>query len=159
MRAAVLTVSDSCFRGEHEDRAGPQVAARLRELGWEVPETRVVADEAADIREALESWAVRGDLDAIVTTGGTGVAPRDLTPEATRAVLERELPGLAELMRAEGLKSTRRAALSRAVAGTRNGKLILNLPGSPRGAIESLNAVADLLPHVVEVAQGRASPH
>ena len=159
MRAAVLTVSDSCYRGEREDRAGPQVAARLRELGWEVLVAGLVPDDCAAIRQALEAWAARHDLDAILTTGGTGIAPRDVTPEATRAVVERELPGLPELMRAEGLKSTRRAVLSRAVAGVRNGKLILNLPGSPRGALESLNAVADLLPHVVEVAQGRASPH
>jgi molybdenum cofactor synthesis domain-containing protein len=159
VRAAVLTVSDSCYRGEREDRAGPQVAARLRELGWEVLATGLAPDDCAAIRQALETWAARHDLDAIFTTGGTGIAPRDVTPEATRAVIERELPGLPELMRAEGLKSTRRAVLSRAVAGVRNGKLILNLPGSPRGALESLNAVADLLPHVVEVAQGRASPH
>ena len=159
MRAAVLTVSDSCYRGEREDRAGPQVVARLRELGWEVPAAGLAPDDCSAIRQALEVWAARDDLDAILTTGGTGIAPRDVTPEATRAVVERELPGLPELMRAEGLKSTRRAVLSRAVAGVRNGKLILNLPGSPRGALESLNAVADLLPHVVEVAQGRASPH
>jgi molybdenum cofactor synthesis domain-containing protein len=159
VRAAVLTVSDSCYRGEREDRAGPQVAARLRELGWEVLAVGLAPDDCAAIRQALEAWAARHDLDAILTTGGTGIAPRDVTPEATRAVIERELPGLPELMRAEGLKSTRRAVLSRALAGVRNGKLILNLPGSPRGALESLNAVADLLPHVVEVAQGRASPH
>lgn len=159
MRAAVLTVSDSCYRGEREDRGGPQVAARLRELGWDIALTSLVPDDCAAIGQVLETWVTREDLDAILTTGGTGVAPRDVTPEATRAVVERELPGLPELMRAEGLKSTRRAALSRGVAGVRNGKLILNLPGSPRGAIESLNAVADLLPHVIEVAQGRASPH
>jgi molybdopterin adenylyltransferase len=159
VRAAVLTVSDSSYAGERPDRTGPELAARLRELGWEVRATGVVPDEAAAIREALEAWAARDDLDVILTAGGTGVAPRDVTPEATRAVIEREVPGLTEVMRAEGMKSTRRAALSRALAGTRGDKLILNLPGSPRGALESLQAVADLLPHVVELLHGRASPH
>jgi molybdopterin adenylyltransferase len=159
VRAAVLTVSDSCYSAQREDRAGPIVVERLRELGWEVAATRIVPDDCAAIREALETWAAHDDLDAIFTTGGTGVAPRDVTPEATRAFIEREVPGLPELMRAEGLKSTRRAALSRAVAGIRGSKLILNLPGSPRGAQESLNAVADLLPHVVELLHGRGSPH
>lgn len=157
MRAAVLTVSDSSYRGERPDRSGPEVAARLRALGWEVRASQVVPDECGAIRQALEQWAARDDLDAIFTTGGTGVAPRDVTPEATRAVIEREVPGLAELMRAEGLKSTRRAALSRAVAGTRGAKLILNLPGSPRGAVESLDAVADLLPHVLELLRGNSA--
>ncbi len=159
MRAAVLTVSDSSYNGKRPDQTGPEVASRLRALGWEVLDTGVAPDEIGEIRRALESWAARDDLDAIFTAGGTGVAPRDVTPEATRAVIEREVPGLAELMRAEGLKSTRRAVLSRAVAGIRGGKLILNLPGSPRGALESLDAVADLLPHVVELLHGRPSPH
>ena len=158
MRAAVLTVSDSCHRGERPDRSGPQVAGRLRTLGWEVPEYGIVPDESSAVLLALEQWCARDDLDAIFTTGGTGAGPRDVTPEATRAVIERELAGLPELMRAEGLKSTRRAALSRAVAGTRGTKLILNLPGSPNGAVESLDAVADLLPHVLELLHGD-SPH
>ena len=159
LRAAVLTVSDSSFAGERPDLTGPEVAGRLRAMGWDVRDAAVVPDECGAIRRALESWAARDDLDAIFTAGGTGVAPRDVTPEATRAVIEREVPGLTELMRAEGLKSTRRAVLSRAVAGTRGAKLIVNLPGSPRGALESLNAVADLLPHIVELLRGRGSPH
>ncbi len=159
MRAAILTVSDSSYAGERPDLSGPQVAERLRALGWEVSAGDVVPDECGAIRRALERWAARDDLDAIFTTGGTGVAPRDVTPEATRAVIEREVPGLAELMRAEGLKSTRRSALSRAVAGIRGTKLILNLPGSPRGALESLDAVADLLPHLVELLRGGGAPH
>lgn len=158
MRAAVLTVSDSSYGGQRPDRSGPEVTARLRALGWEVRASHMVPDECGAIRQVLEQWAARDDLDAIFTIGGTGVAPRDVTPEATRAVIEREVPGLAELMRAEGLKSTRRAALSRAVAGTRGTKLILNLPGSTRGALESLDAVADLLPHVLELLRGN-SPH
>ena len=158
MRAAVLTVSDSCYRGERPDRSGPEVAERLRALGWEVLAQGIVPDESDAILLALQQWAARDDLDAIFTAGGTGVAPRDVTPEATRAVIEREVPGLAELMRAEGVKNTRRAALSRAVAGTCGDKLILNLPGNPRGAVESLDAVADLLPHVLELLRGD-SPH
>ncbi len=158
MRAAVLTVSDSCYRGERPDRSGPEVAERLRALGWEVLAQGIVPDESDAILLALQQWATRDDLDAIFTAGGTGVAPRDVTPEATRAVIEREVPGLAELMRAEGVKNTRRAALSRAVAGTCGDKLILNLPGNPRGAVESLDAVADLLPHVLELLRGD-SPH
>lgn len=154
MRAAVLTVSDSCYRGERPDRSGAEVSKRLRALGWEVLDQGIVPDESDAILLALQQWAARDDLDAIFTTGGTGVAPRDVTPETTRAVIEREVPGLAELMRAEGVKNTRRAALSRAVAGTRGNKLILNLPGNPRGAVESLDAVADLLPHVLELLRG-----
>ena len=158
MRAAVLTVSDSCHRGERPDRSGPEVAQRLRALGWEVLAQGIVPDESDAILLALQQWATRDDLDAIFTAGGTGVAPRDVTPEVTRAIIEREVPGLAELMRAEGVKNTRRAALSRAVAGTRGDKLILNLPGNPHGAVESLDAVADLLPHVLELLRGD-SPH
>ena len=158
MRAAVLTVSDSCHRGERPDRSGDGVAERLRALGWEVLARGIVPDESDAILLALQQWAARDDLDAIFTAGGTGVAPRDVTPEATRAVIEREVPGLAELMRADGVKNTRRAALSRAVAGTHGNKLILNLPGNPNGAVESLDAVADLLPHVLELLRGD-TPH
>lgn len=158
-RAAVVTVSDSSFQGQRPDRTGPEVARRLQALGWEVSATCLVPDERAAIGALLRDLCAREDVDAIFTAGGTGVAPRDVTPEATREVIDREIPGLPELIRAEGLKSTRRAALSRAVAGARGSKLILNLPGSPRGALESLNAVADLLPHVVELLQGRGSPH
>ncbi len=155
----MLTVSDSSFAGERPDRTGPEVAGRVKALGWEVAATSLVPDDREQIRAAICELAARGDVDLVLTAGGTGVAPRDITPEATRDVIEREVPGLPEMMRAEGLKSTRRAALSRSVAGIRGTTLILNLPGSPRGALESLNAVADVLPHAVELLQGRGLQH
>jgi molybdenum cofactor synthesis domain-containing protein len=159
MRAAILTISDLSFQNQRPDRTGPELAARLEALGWQVGARRLVPDERALIAGALLELCSREDVDAVFTAGGTGVAPRDVTPEATRDVIDREIPGLPEVMRAEGMKSTRRAALSRAVAGARGSKLILNLPGSPRGALESLSAVADLLPHVVELLQGRGWQH
>jgi molybdenum cofactor synthesis domain-containing protein len=159
MRAAILTISDLSFQDQRPDRTGPELAARLEALGWQVGARRLVPDERALIAGALLELCSREDVDAVFTAGGTGVAPRDVTPEATRDVIDREIPGLPEVMRAEGMKSTRRAALSRAVAGARGSKLILNLPGSPRGALESLSAVADLLPHVVELLQGRGWQH
>ena len=155
IRTAVLTISDTSFAGAREDRSGPAVATRLAELGFEIGLRQVLPDEPELIADCLRTLA-DGDLaDAIFTTGGTGITERDHTPEATRAVLERELPGLGELMRAEGLKSTRRAVLSRAVAGTRGRTFVANLPGSPKGAVESLNAIVDLVPHIVELLKGR----
>jgi molybdenum cofactor synthesis domain-containing protein len=155
IRAAVLTISDRCAAGTQVDASGPAVAARLAQRGYEVVRREVLADERAAIEARLRELAQEGGCDAIFTTGGTGVTARDVTPEATRAVVEREIPGLGELMRAEGLKKTRRAALSRATAGTLGRTLIVNLPGSPRGAAESLDAIVDLAPHIVELLQGR----
>jgi molybdopterin adenylyltransferase len=154
-RAAVVTVSDSTHAGEREDRSGPEVARRLEKLGWQVTVRLVVPDERERIEAELKRLADGGEVEAIVTTGGTGIALRDVTPEATRAVVEREIPGLAETMRAEGRKATPRAALSRGLAGTRGRVLILNLPGSPKGAVESLDAIADLLGHVADLLAGR----
>lgn len=157
MRAAVLTISDSCYRGEREDRSGPAVCARLEEHGWPVAVAEILPDEAALISARLCNLADGGAVSAVFTTGGTGVAARDVTPEATRAVLERELPGLGEQMRAEGRKKTPLAALSRAIAGTRGRCLIVNLPGSPKGAVESLDAIVDLVPHLVDLLEGRTA--
>lgn len=154
IRTAVLTISDSSAQGAREDRSGPQVRDRAEALGWKVVSLDVVPDETAGISEALVRLADSG-VSLILTTGGTGVALRDVTPEATRAVIDREVPGLPELMRSEGRTFTPRAVLSRAVAGTRGRTLIVNLPGSPKGAVQSLDAVAALIPHIVDLLSGR----
>ena len=153
--AAVLTISDSVCAGTREDVSGPAVHQRLEELGWRVAVAEAVPDEAAHIEARLAALADAHQVAAIFTTGGTGVALRDVTPEATRAVLDKEIPGLAELMRARGLRSTPMAALSRATAGTRGSVLIVNLPGSPKGAVESLNAIVELVPHVLDLLHGK----
>ena len=155
--AAVLTISDSVTAGTRVDRSGPAVRERLEQLGWKVSVMEVLADEVSEISARLATLSDGGQVSAIFTTGGTGVAPRDVTPEATRAVIHREIAGLAELMRARGRESTPLAVLSRAVAGTRGQVLIVNLPGSPRGAVESLDAIVELVPHVLELLRGQTS--
>lgn len=157
IRIAILTISDSGAAGQRADASGPAVAQRCTAQGWQVLHREILPDEAATITEKLRGLADSGQMDVILTTGGTGIAARDATPEATRAVIEKELPGLGELMRAEGLRHTRRAVLSRAVAGARGRCLIVNLPGSPKGAVESLDAILGLVPHIVELLQGRTS--
>jgi len=154
MRVSVLTVSDSVSAGKNEDKSGPAVAARCRELGWEVIASSVLADDRAAIENFLKKTADSGAADLILTTGGTGVGPRDVTPEATMAAAERLIPGFAEHMRATGMQKTRRSLLSRGAAAIRRTSIIINLPGSPRGAVESLDAIADLLPHSIEVLHG-----
>ena len=153
--AAVLTVSDSCSRGEKVDLSGPAVAEALGRRNFQLVTRSVVPDERAAIQEKLIELCQSARL--VVTTGGTGIAPRDVTPEATRAVSERLVEGIAERMRSEGARKTRFAALSRAVCGVRGTSLILNLPGSPSGAIESLEAVMDLLPHALELIAGKTA--
>lgn len=149
--ALVLTISDRAAAGEREDRSGRLVAERLIALGF-AAEQAIVPDERDRIEGALSHGAERHPL--VVTTGGTGLTPRDVTPQATLAVIDYEVPGLAEAMRAEGRRQTPMAALSRAVAGVRGRSLIVNLPGSPSGAIESLDAIADVLPHALETLAG-----
>jgi len=153
--AAVLTVSDSVHAGARQDLSGPAVKRRLEELGYVVPVLEAVPDEENIIATRLARLADSAEVSAIFTTGGTGVAVRDVTPEATRRIVEREVPGLAELMRARGLLHTPRAALSRGIVGTRGRVLVVNLPGSPGGAVESLNAIVELVPHVLDLLRGK----
>jgi molybdenum cofactor synthesis domain-containing protein len=154
MRVAVLTISDSVSRGEREDLSGPAVVAFCRGLNWEIVETLTVSDDVAAVREQLRGLADSGRFDLILTTGGTGIGPRDNAPEATQAIAERVVPGIAEEMRRKGLEKTPAAVLSRGIAATRGKTLILNLPGNPKGATESIEAVAHLLPHAVHVLHG-----
>lgn len=158
IRVAVLTVSDSAWRGVRADLSGPAVARRVRKLGWRVVLRKVVPDNLSLIRRTLLAWSKSRQVDIILTSGGTGLSPRDVTPEATEPILDRNIPGLAELMRRSGLRFNKFAPLSRAVAGTCAGCLIVNLPGSPAGAVQSLGAVARLLPHVVLLLRGH-DPH
>ena len=155
--AAVLTISDGAHHGTRVDTSGPAVAAHLEAAGYRVVARNIIPDERSEIAEQLRQLADNRVADVVFTTGGTGVALRDVTPEATRDVIEREIPGLGELMRARGLKSTRFAPLSRAIAGTRGRVLIVNLPGSPRGALESLDAMLELVPHVLDLIAGRTA--
>jgi molybdenum cofactor synthesis domain-containing protein len=155
IRIGILTVSDRSARGQREDLSGPAVAGALTDA---LPEAKIVAratvpDERREIASVLRRWADEERLDLILTTGGTGLSPRDVTPEATRAVIERETPGIAEAMRAASLDLTPHAMLSRAVAGTRGRALIVNLPGSPKGAVENLRTVLPVLPHAIELLQ------
>ena len=152
---AILTVSDSTVAGTRDDASGPAVQARCAALGWTVHHQAVVADDLDAIARQLKNWADGGEIQLILTTGGTGIAPRDVTPEGTRSVLEKELPRLGEVKGFEGRKHTRFAVLSRGIAGTRGRTLIVNLPGSPKGAVESLDSIADILPHAIALAAGR----
>jgi molybdopterin adenylyltransferase len=154
IRVGVVTISDSAVAGTREDRSGPAIQARAAELGWSIVATRLVDDSIEHIATALSGMADSGTVDVVLATGGTGVAPRDVTPEALRAVAHREIPGFGELMRSEGRKSTKFASLSRGGAVTRGTTLLVSLPGSPRGAVDSLSAVADLIPHVIDLLHG-----
>jgi molybdenum cofactor synthesis domain-containing protein len=153
LSAAVLTVSDSCSRGDKADLSGPAVAVALKRHKFQIVVSGVVADERTAIQEKLIELCTGARL--VVTTGGTGIAPRDVTPEATRAVCDRLVEGIAEQIRAHGFRKTQFAVLSRAICGVRGTSLILNLPGSPTGAVESLEVVIDLLPHALDLLAGK----
>lgn len=153
MRVAVLTISDRSARGERADSSGPLITTLLTEalLAVEIGEQAIVADDLAAIAQTLRAWCDAGEVDVILTTGGTGFAPRDVTPEATRAIIEREAPGLAEAMRAASLAKTPHAMLSRGVCGIRGRVLIVNLPGSPKAVRENLDVILPVLPHAVDL--------
>lgn len=153
--AAVLTVSDRCFRGERPDSAGPLVAEFLKDAGYQVVQTAIVPDEQPRIEQILREIAGAGSVQLLLTTGGTGFSPRDVTPEATLAVCTRLTPGIPEAMRCASMGVTNRAMLSRAQAGIRHGTLIVNLPGSPKAARENLEAVLPALAHGLEMLSGR----
>ena len=153
IRFGILTLSDRSSRGERADSSGPALARLIEAENWSVVKQALLPDNESAIRAILSEWADGGELDIILTTGGTGFAPRDVTPEATRAVMDREAPGLAEAMRAASLKITPHAMLSRIVTAIRKRTLILNLPGSPKGAVENLQVILPVLPHAVQLLQ------
>lgn len=151
---AILTVSDRSFHGERDDRSGPTLAAWLEEHGVGIAKTATVPDEKELISAKLVEWADQGHFHLILTTGGTGVSPRDVTPDATTAILDRVIPGFGEVMRLRGLKKTPKAIISRAVAGIRANSLIVNLPGSPKAALENLETIWQVVPHTIEKIRG-----
>jgi molybdopterin adenylyltransferase len=155
IRAAVITVSDACSRGERADDSGAALVELLTGLGAEVVETRILSDDLPPLVQRLESIAKRDDINLIMTTGGTGLGPRDNTPEATRRVIEREAPGIAEAIRAESLKVTPMAMISRGVAGVASGTLIINLPGSPKAVRETFAVIKPILTHAVDLLAGK----
>lgn len=160
MRIGVLTVSDRAFEGVYEDESGPALIELVREhLHEDTDLYHVCPDEFVEIRRALEKWCDEAHMDLILTTGGTGLAPRDVTPEATRAAIEREAPGLVHAMLAASLQKTPHAMLSRMVAGTRGRTLIVNLPGSPQAACENFLTILPALPHALDLLRGRDAPH
>jgi molybdopterin adenylyltransferase len=157
IHAVVITVSDRCTRGEQEDESGATLVELLKEIGAEIVATEIVPDDLEPLAEKLCDYADRMGVNLIVTTGGTGFSPRDNTPEATRAVIQREAQGLSEAMRMETLRQTPMAMLSRGVCGIRSGTLVINLPGSPRGVRESFSVIKPVLSHAIELLAGK--PH
>jgi len=155
IRAVVITASDACARGEREDASGAALVQLLNDLGAEILATKILSDDLDPLIESLIDFADRDDVNLIVTTGGTGLGPRDNTPEATRLIIEREAPGIAEAIRAESLKVTPMAMISRGFCGVRSGTLIVNLPGSPKAVKESFTVIAPVLPHAMDLLAGR----
>jgi len=159
MRIAILTVSDAASRGEREDTSGDAIVAWAVARGAQVVDRTLVPDETDRIVPVLLSWCDQDTADLVLTTGGTGLSPRDITPEATRAVLEREAPGIAERLRVSAMESFPRAALSRGLAGVRNKTLVVNLPGSPGGVRDSLQALEAIVSHAIQIVRGNPTDH
>jgi molybdopterin adenylyltransferase len=155
IRAVVITVSDACSRGERQDESGAALLQLLEALGAKIIESRILSDDLEPLAQSLREFAERSDVNLILTTGGTGLGPRDNTPEATQRVIEREAPGIAEAIRAESLKATQMAMLSRGVCGVCSGTLIINLPGSPKAVKESFSVIAPVLRHALDLLAGR----
>jgi len=154
IKMAILTVSDSCAQGKREDVSGQEIKTMLDKDRFEIFEKKIVADNREAIANELKYFSDKAGIDVVLTTGGTGLGPHDVTPEATASVCERIVPGLSEMIRAEGWKKTKSAVLSRGLAGIRNKTLIINLPGSPKGVRESLEIILDVLPHAVQMMRG-----
>jgi molybdenum cofactor synthesis domain-containing protein len=157
IRVVIITASDACARGEREDSSGAALVELLKDLGAEIVATRILSDDLDPLVEVLRDYADRDDVNLIITTGGTGLGPRDNTPEATQRIIEREAPGIAEAIRAESLKITPLAMLSRGICGVRSGTLIINLPGSPKAVKESFAVVAPVLPHALDLLAGKTT--
>ena len=155
----VLTVSDRSFQGEREDRGGPALKSVVSGMGWRIGVEAIVPDEIERIQKTILNWTDEKEIDLVLTTGGTGISPRDVTPEATRGLLEKELPGLMEFVRFQSVRKTPLAVLSRAVAGVRKKSLIFNLPGNPEGAKECLELILDVIPHALAIIQGEDHTH
>ena len=155
IRAVVITVSDACARGERHDASGEKLVELLTAMGAEIVSREVVSDDLLPLTELLKQQSERGEVNLLLTTGGTGFGPRDNTPEATKQVIEREAPGLSEAMRAESLKHTPMGMISRGVCGVRSGCLIVNLPGSPKAVVESFAVIKPVLSHVVDLLAGK----
>jgi len=157
MRAVVITVSDACSKGERKDESGEALVQLLRDCGGEIVETRILSDDLEPMAQTLRLFAERGDVNLIITSGGTGLSPRDNTPEATRQVIEREAPGLSEAIRAESLRHTPMGMISRGVCGVYSGALIINLPGSPKAVRESFAVIRPVLSHALELLAGHTA--
>ena len=155
INAVVITASDACARGEREDSSGKTLVQLLTNLGAEIVATKILSDDLDPLAQSLIDFADRGDVNLIITTGGTGLGPRDNTPEATQRIIEREAPGIAEAIRAESIKATPMAMLSRGTCGVRSGTLIINLPGSPKAVTETFAVIAPVLPHALDLLAGR----
>jgi molybdenum cofactor synthesis domain-containing protein len=159
MRIAILTISDACSRGERKDESGEVIAAWATKRGATIAARSLVPDETLDIVRTVSAWCDKDEADLVLTTGGTGLAPRDVTPEATRVILEREAPGIAEELRRHGTESTKYSMISRGVAGTRNRTLVVNLPGSPKGVEDGLKVLDQIVDHAVKLIRDEKTSH